>query len=138
MIILSILVSSIMSIVSLLHFYWAFGGHYGLNSAGPSLEGQKDFIPGRILIFIVASLLAGLAILSVQLIWPWQPIESLVAYAGYLVSVAFIIRGIGDFKYVGLFKKVYNSNFAKLDTKYFSPLIIFLGVAYALLSKYSI
>ena len=136
MVILSILVAFIMSLVALLHFYWAFGGNYGLKSAGPSLEGDKNFIPGRILIFIVACLLVALAVLSTQLIWPWQPFEGFVIYVGYLVSVILIIRGIGDFKYVGLFKKVYNSNFATLDTKYFSPLILFLGIGYALLAMF--
>ncbi|MCJ8271278.1 MAG: DUF3995 domain-containing protein [Psychrosphaera sp.] len=138
MVTLSIVVSSVMLLVSLLHFYWAFGGQYGLRSAGPSLESGKNFIPSRLLTSVVACLLSGLAVLSVQLVWPWQPFKSFIHYIGYFVSFIFIIRGIGDFKYVGLFKKVYNSNFAKLDTKYFSPLIILLGIAYGLLSKYGV
>lgn len=136
MVTLSILVALIMSLVTLFHFYWAFGGNYGLRSAGPSLEGDVDFIPGRMLIFFAACLFAGLAFLPIQLLSPWKQFENIIAYVGYFVSIIFIIRGIGDFKYVGLFKKVYNSNFATLDTKYFSPLILFLGLAYALLSKY--
>jgi len=125
-----------MLLISLLHFYWAFGGSYGFRSAGPTIENGDNFIPSSILIFVVACLLLGLAALSVQLVWPWQPFKEYIYYAGYFISLVFIIRGIGDFKYVGLFKKIYNSNFAKLDTKYFSPLIILLGIAYGVLSKY--
>lgn len=138
MVTLSIIVAIIMSVVSLFHFYWAFGGNYGLSSAGPVLEGKKKFIPSNILTFIVACILFGLAALSIQLIWPFKPLRDFVSYVGYFCSFVLIIRGIGDFKYVGLFKKVYNSNFAELDTKYFSPLIVFLGIAYGLLSKYGV
>ena len=126
-----------MLIASVLHFYWAFGGQYGLRSAGPDLENGKDFVPSSWLIFVVASLLFGLAVLSIQLLSPMEPLKGYVHYLGYCVSIVLIIRAIGDFKYVGLFKKVYNSNFATLDTKYFSPLILFLGISYGLLSSSS-
>lgn len=136
MVTLSILVSLIMLFVSALHFYWALGGKYGLKSAGPSLEGIKDFVPSGKIIFVVACLLLGLSILAIQLVNPSDIIKNNVKYFGYCVAFVFIVRSIGDFKYVGFFKKVYNSPFAKLDTKYFSPLILFLGVSYAVLAVY--
>lgn len=136
MIKLSILVASIMFLVALFHFYWAFGGNYGLSSAGPSFEGKESFVPGSILIFFVACVLLGIAVLSILLVFPSQLFGGVTPYLGYLASLVFILRGIGDFRYVGLFKKVYNSKFSKLDTKYFSPLIILLGIAYGLLAKY--
>jgi hypothetical protein len=132
--ILSLSVSFIMAVVALFHFYWAFGGTYGLMSAGPSIEGKDDFIPPKWLIFIVACLLAGLAILAHQLIWTWEPLVDYLDYLGYLVAIVFVVRAIGDFKYVGFFKKIYNSPFAHLDTRYFSPLILFLGIAYGAMS----
>ena len=137
MCVLSIIVAFILGVVALLHFYWAFGGSYGLNASGPRLEGTSEFRPGKALTFLIACLIMGLAVLAIQLKWPWQPIRALVPYVGYFVSVILIIRAIGDFRYVGVFKKVYNSHFAELDTKYFSPLVFFLGLAYAVLSRYS-
>lgn len=125
-----------MLIVALFHFYWAFGGKYGLMSAGPSLKGGEDFIPGGILIFTVAVMLLGLSVLAIQLVSPVKMLKDYIHYIGYLVSAIFIIRAIGDFKYVGFFKKVYNSNFATLDTKYFSPLVLFLGISYGILAAY--
>ena len=131
---LSIIVFVIMLIASVLHFYWAFGGKYGLRSAGPDLGNGKDFVPSSWLIFIVATLLLGLAVLSVQLLSPIEQLKGYVHYLGFSVSFVLVVRSIGDFKYVGFFKKVYNSNFATLDTKYFSPIILFLGISYGLLS----
>lgn len=133
---LSILVAAIMLLIAGFHFYWAFGGSYGLQSAGPVLEGKAEFKPGRLLTFIVALLLTGLAVLAVQLHWPWPPIKDYLPAIGYIVSVVFTLRAIGDFKYAGFFKKIHNSNFAKLDTKFFSPLVLFLSVAFAILSTY--
>ncbi len=138
MVILSIIVAAIMAFVSFLHFYWAFGGSYGLTSAGPTIENKENFIPSGYLIFIVACLLLGLAVLPLQLVWPLPYLQDFVSYIGYLVSAVFVVRGVGDFKYVGVFKKIYNSKFSKLDTMYFSPLILLLGLAYALLAKYGI
>jgi len=136
-VVVAILVAVIMLIVSLFHFYWAFGGEYGLQSAGPVMEEGAEFKPPAAVIFVVACLLAGLAVLSLQLVWTWQPVKEYIAYVGYLISFVFIVRSIGDFKYVGFFKKVYNSDFANLDTKYFSPLILVLGLGYGLLSVFA-
>lgn len=133
---LSVIVFAIMLIVAIFHFYWAFGGKYGLMSAGPSLEDNNEFRPSSTLTFIVALILLGLAILATQLVSPIAQFKAYIHYIGYAVSAVFLIRAIGDFKYVGFFKKVYNSNFATLDTKYFSPLILFLGVSYGVLASY--
>ena len=35
---------------------------------------------------------------------------------------------------VGFFKKIYNSNFATLDTRVFSPLCLLLGISYGFLA----
>ena len=135
MFIVSIIVASILSMTALLHFYWAFGGLYGIYSAGPKLEGRKEFIPPKFITFIVACLISGLAVLAIWLQTPTSPFKEQLSYVGYFVSFIFIIRSIGDFKYVGFFKKIYNSDFAKKDTVYFSPLCLLLGVAFAMLSR---
>lgn len=134
--ILAGLVAFIMCLIALLHYYWAFGGTYGIHAAIPVKDGAPAFTPGKVLTFMVACLVAGLAVLAIQLVHPWPFAEAYAPYIGYFVSIVFIVRAIGDFKHVGLFKKVYNSPFSTLDTRYFSPLCLFLGVAFAVLSRY--
>jgi len=123
-----------MSSISALHFYWTFGGQFGFKSAGPILEGEKKFEPGRGITFIVALLLGCLAFLAYQLTWPYQIFSKIIPYAGYLTSIVFIVRAVGDFNYLGFFKKIYNSNFATLDTRVFSPLCLLLGISYGFLA----
>lgn len=135
MIILSILVASILATVALLHFYWAFGGLYGVNSAAPIIEGKEGFKIPKALTFIVACLITSLCILAILLATGTSPFKEIISYFGYAVSFVFIVRAIGDFKYLGFFKKVYNSPFSKKDTLYFSPLCLLLGVAFLVLSK---
>ncbi len=49
-------------------------------------------------------------------------------------KLLFLMRAVGDFNAVGFFKKIRSTAFAAYDTKYFSPLCVYLSVAFALLS----
>lgn len=44
------------------------------------------------------------------------------------VAAVFALRAIGDFKYVGLFRKVKTTPFGRRDMRYFTPLCIVLCV----------
>ena len=44
------------------------------------------------------------------------------------VGVVLLARAVGDFRYVGFFKRVRGSRFATLDSRYFSPLCLILGL----------
>jgi len=46
------------------------------------------------------------------------------AILSLLIAVAFFFRAVGDFNYVGFFKKVKNTGFAKRDNRYYSPLCL--------------
>ena len=53
---------------------------------------------------------------------------------GWILSVIFIIRAIGDFNFLGFFKKRKNTPFAIYDTIYFSPLCLVFGVIFSILT----
>ena len=48
-------------------------------------------------------------------------------YGLKIIAGIFLLRAIGDFRYVGFFKKTKATKFADLDTKYYSPLCILLS-----------
>ncbi len=117
--------------LSAIHFYWAFGGSQGFNNALPETEeGVKvlnptftdSFIVGfGLLIFSVAYLLYKktfkakvLTILKVILFW--------------LIPSIFLLRAIGDFYFVGFFKKIENTNFAHFDNYFYSPLCFIISL----------
>jgi hypothetical protein len=43
------------------------------------------------------------------------------------VAVAFLLRGMGDFRYVGLFKRVRDTPFARMDSRLYTPLVLVLA-----------
>lgn len=52
-----------------------------------------------------------------------------IRYATFAIGIVFIVRFIGDFKWVGIFKKVKGTSFAKNDTLYYAPLCLFLSIS---------
>jgi len=128
---LALIQSLILLVLSLIHFSWVFGSTWGLDKALPTNpEGIKVLNPSKfdsaivaigLLLFAIFYLLKGDFIsLSVP--------SYILRYAGWTISAIFILRAIGDFKYIGFFKKVKSTEFAKLDTMLYSPLCLGLGV----------
>jgi hypothetical protein len=118
------------------HYYWAFGGKYGFNAVLPEIEnsGKKAFVPGKIATFVVATLFlsVGLFFIIVGLQYSLFP-QKATSYILYAITAATFIRAIGDFKYVGFFKKKSNSLFAINDAKYYSPLCVVISLLTLLL-----
>jgi hypothetical protein len=117
--------------LSLLHFYWALGGEWGFAAALPTNEAGKRMLnPKKIDSAIVALGLLAFAIyvlIYTGLLGFYLP-AWVLAYGIWLIIFIFIVRAIGDFKYVGFFKRVKNTDFAQRDTKFYSPLCLILGV----------
>lgn len=112
------------------HMYWAFGGRKGSSVAIPSVSGSGalTFKPGAIATFTVALLVFSAALLlSIQgQLLPTTLSGSWVTWGCWLCTFVFGLRTIGDFKYVGLFKRVKRTRFAKYDTLLFTPLCLWL------------
>ncbi|MDE1208357.1 DUF3995 domain-containing protein [Tenacibaculum larymnensis] len=118
--------------ISLIHVYWAFGGTLWVDAVIPTkTANEKAMNPPKALTFVVAIVIGAFAVVYAEKIQLFtlnsMPIW-LQDYGLYVVASIFIIRAIGDFKYVGFFKKTKTTEFAVNDTKYFSPLCLFLGV----------
>ena len=95
------LVAAIFMALALLHVYWALGGQWGSVAA-------------------LVVLHAGLLGVTVE--------HDLLRWAIVCVAAAMMARAIGDFRLVGFFKEITGSRFAKLDTLFFSPLCLALGL----------
>ena len=125
------------SALSALHVYWALGGQAGLGKAVPTIDGKPAFQPGVLMIMAVAAVLLGCAYVSLSLGFSSRlilPYAHFAPYAGWGLAVIFAVRAIGDFKLVGFFKKIKNSQFATFDSKLYSPLCVVLSVGFVFLS----
>ncbi len=131
--VIAILTVTLLGIAGVFHFYWAFGGKVGIDKAVPTKDGVRLLNPGKALTFFVGVVLCGFAFVAYALHFSALQTDYLVV-TGWGLSVLFILRAVGEFNAVGFFKKIKSTEFARYDTRYFSPLCLFLGVAFALLS----
>lgn len=133
MYLLAIITVILLNIISFFHIYWAFGGKVGLDKVLPTKDGVRLLNPTRALTFFVGIVLFGFSGVAYLLYFDTASL-GIVVYIGWMLSAIFFIRAIGEFNAIGFFKKIKNTEFAEYDTKYFSPLCLFLGVVFAILS----
>jgi membrane protease YdiL (CAAX protease family) len=113
------------------HLYWGCGGRVGSAVALPQrADGTRVFQPspaGAILValFLVGVLvlvlaLAGVASLPIPPRW--------LRIGAMLLSMLFLARALSWYRYVGFFKSIRNTRFAKYDTWMYCPLCLLLSL----------
>lgn len=126
-------ICSVFLVLGLWHFRMAVGTSSGDNGAIPSVDGKPLFVPSRtstvavgVLLWLFAALVAATSgIVSLGL-----P-RALLSWLSYALALGLAARAIGEFKYVGFFKKVRGSRFARMDTLFYSPLCFLLAIGVA-------
>ncbi len=111
--------------VAILHAYWGFGGKFLIDEAVPTTDdGMPLFIPSKLATFAVVAVLLVLA-------WAMVSDGTIAKTISAIFAVIFFVRFIGEFNYVGVFKKHKNTPFAHMDTLFYSPLCLFLSLCAA-------
>lgn len=130
-IILSIILSLVFLFFGGIHFYWVFGGKWSLEKVIPTKTNDLNInsIPK------FATVIVGLVFLFFGLIYVIksglvniQIPNWIINYGYYIVPILFLLRAIGDFKYVGFFKSITTTTFAIWDQKLFAPLCLFISI----------
>ena len=111
--------------LALWHFYMALGGlASGADGAVPIIGGQPLFMPSAqstVAVGIALLLFAALVAATAGLPVVGLPTRLLV-WLSYALAAGLLARAIGEFRYVGFFKRVRGTPFARLDTLLYSPL----------------
>ncbi len=116
--------------LSLLHLYWMVGGRWGMSAVLPESEGRPLIRPGAVAAAVVALLLAtaGWLVLEQAGLGPGWATGPLVRTATWGVATVMLARSIGEFRYLGFFKRMKGSRFARLDSLLFSPVALALAL----------
>jgi len=123
MLIISLLLSLVFTILAIIHINWALGNSWGLSKAVPTKSDSTElFIPGPLPTLSVAVGLLVFAAFYFIIPEPGNPKNWLFKYLGWILPSIFLLRCLGDFKYVGLFKSIKDTEFARMDSKYYVPL----------------
>ena len=134
------LVAAILLSLAAIHVYWAVGGRRGAAVAVPSrgvglglgLGSEAPvFQPGPAVTAAVAVALglAALIVLGRAGVAPSFGPERLYRAASWMLGAVFAVRAIGEFRYVGITKRVRSTAFARLDTWVYTPLCAALSAA---------
>lgn len=129
--ILSVILSGIFLVLALIHFNWVIGGTFGFAASLPTNEnGERVLNPKKIDSAIVAIGLTTFAFFYAfkSGILQYNLPEWILKYGGWIIPILFLLRAIGDFKYVGVFKKIRKTTFGKIDTKLFTPLCFTIAI----------
>ena len=121
----------VLALLGALHVFWALGGLLGFGSVLPEVDGQRAFVPTPAATFAVALALFGA---SALVLGRAGVFSALVPAASFkwpmlVMGLVFLARAIGEFRLVGLFKRVRGTSFARWDTWLFSPLCLGLSLA---------
>lgn len=136
-ILIGILLFLVLGFLAGIHFYWGLGGKWGFEAVIPTGPNQEKVMsPSAGACFVVGFglLCFGIfALISARLIPPHLPGGLTDAGLGIIAAI-FMLRAAGEFNYVGFFKKIKTTRFGKMDTKYYSPLCLTIGILCILLA----
>ncbi len=121
----------LLGLISFIHFYWLLGGKWGGDAALPTSADGKLALQPRIFETLVVAL--GLLFMALLHTYKVGLVELnlpswIDTYALRIIAFIFLIRAIGEFRYVGFFKKIKSTKFARLDTRLYSPLCLLLSL----------
>jgi hypothetical protein len=108
--------------------------------AVPSIGGKSLFVPSAtatVGVGVALLLFAGLVAATGRLLDIGLSPRHL-SWASWALALGLLARAIGEFKYVGFFKRVRGSRFARLDTLVYSPLCLLLAVGVALVARHNV
>ncbi len=129
--ILAIILVLIFTVLAAIHVYWLFGGTWGIEQVIPTKENEMSalVIPkfATAIVALVLFVFALIYLITSGLLQLQEP-HWIVHYGCWIIPSIFMLRAIGDFKYVGFFKQIKHTKFAKADSKWFVPLCLTIAI----------
>jgi hypothetical protein len=136
---LALVISLAFLVLALWHFRMALSPAGGTGGAVPSVNGKPLFVPSAQATVAVGVVLLACALLVAATAGLVRVGISgqVLSWASFALALGLLARAVGEFKYVGFFKRVRGSRFARLDTLVYSPLCLALAVGVALVAQHN-
>ena len=134
---IALLLSIIFIFLAGLHFYWAIFGIKDPTMVLPTKENGKFlFKPGKLGTVLVGLFLSLFAFIYLNKAISFTEHRELT-YASAAIGFIFLLQALGDFKYLGFFKKLRSTRFARMDSHYYSPLALLVSLLIFVLELWS-
>ncbi len=118
------------------HFHWAFGGKHGFGVSLPQRPDGAPVMSHRLHWWRPAAFGVGLALLLLgglvvarAVRWETGLPGGLIDYGLIWTGAMFIARALVPNRYVGFFKTLRTTRWARWDTRLYSPLFLILGIS---------
>jgi len=136
---LALCISLVFVALAVWHFGMVAWPTQGRTGAVPSVDEKPLFVPSIAATVVVGLVLLLFAVLVAATAGLVQVGVSpkVLSWACLALACGLLARAIGEFKYVGFFKRVRGSRFATLDTVVYSPLCLLLAVGVAWVAKHN-
>lgn len=139
-IVIGLLLVLVFLVLAGIHVYWFFGGTWQAMEAIPTnIKGEAMLKPSPLSFWVVIFGLLFFGFLAFQKtgVSPISLPSWLANYGLKVVGFIFLLRAVGDFNYVGFFKKVNETVFAQQDSQYYIPLCITISLMCFILDRYA-
>lgn len=121
--------------LSLLHFYWALGGKWAIDSTVPEKWIDDYNNPANKWKNVTATFIVAIGLLFFALVMvlnanllPIDFSDKMVRIATGGIGSIFLLRAIGDMNMFGFFRKNRNTKFSINDRRIYSPLCLFIAL----------
>jgi hypothetical protein len=126
---------TIIAFATAFHAYWALGGRLGYSVSTPQQHDGTPVMVHRLSWWHPAAAGVALALLTLAVLLLDRahlltlPVPAGLARVGLLiVGIAFVGRSLLPNRYVGFFKSLRTTRWARYDTRLYSPLFLLLGL----------
>jgi hypothetical protein len=133
---------AIIAFAAAFHFHWGFGGTRGFGVSLPQRPDGEPVLrhllhlwrPAALVVALGLVLLGGLVtVRAVPLDHGIDP--TLLDLALLATGFAFIARAVVPNRYVGFFKRLRSTRWARYDTRLYSPLFLILGMCLVAIAR---
>ena len=118
-------------VLARIHFSWALGSSWGFMAALPiNANGDLLLQPTVMDCAIVGVGLLAFGIFYIlQTHWVTNPLSDKAnRIIGWTIPSIFLLRAVGEFKYIGIFKPPMDTAFAQADFFFYSPLCLLIAL----------
>lgn len=127
---------AIIAFAAAFHFHWAFGGRRGFEISLPQRPDGAPVMSHRLPLWRPAAFCVGLLLIALGVLviarargWDIGLPPTLIDYGLIGTGAVFIARALVPNRYVGFFKTLRTTRWARWDTRLYSPLFLILGIA---------
>jgi hypothetical protein len=140
--VLAYMALAIIAFAAAFHFHWAMGGRRGFGVSLPQRPDGEPVLRHLLHLWRPAALVValGLVLLGGLVTARAVPLDhgidpAMLDLALLATGAAFVARAIVPNKYVGFFKRLRSTRWARYDTRLYSPLFLILGLCLVAIAR---